>query len=62
MYLVFELRWKSWKQEAGVEEGRVASASEEVCILAQFGTQDRPELGSKSCVSDEKGISQSPER
>lgn len=41
MYLVCELRWKSWEQEAGVEEGRVASASEEVCILAQFGTQDK---------------------
>lgn len=25
----------------GAEEGRVASASEEICILAQFGTQDK---------------------
>jgi len=41
MYLVCELRWKSWKLEVGAEEGRVASASEEICILAQFGTQDK---------------------
>lgn len=59
MYLVCELRWKSWKQEVGAEEGRVASASEEICILAQFGTQDKDQNWVLRVVYL---ISQSPER